>query len=248
MTTAEATSRNRPVTRIISFERTIRFQNERCIGCLEREHTCMTHCRQHLHLSPCLLHTCVSIRQPMPLSIGDSVDTNQGFRIGGNRLVHASQTSYSVSLHHASLPHISALARVQAPGPEQTSSVCLTCATLKKSGKRSCCARGGSWYNDCGPATELRFGHTWVEGLRACALNQVERHVMSGLEKPMVQPPNATTTRKISFIREISQHTSIAYQHTTDTGSNGVTAGSTGRNELAILAVFYSIFFSCSAP
>ena len=53
------------------------------------------------------------------------------------------------------------------------SSVCLACGTIKKSGKLSCCARGGSWFGDCA-ATVIadwfiaEVQHTWYEGIQAC--------------------------------------------------------------------------------
>ena len=48
------------------------------------------------------------------------------------------------------------------------SSLCSECATMKKSGKRSCCARGGSWFKNCGGTGDTHFDHTWLEGIRAC--------------------------------------------------------------------------------
>merc|ERR1719201_2057293 len=42
------------------------------------------------------------------------------------------------------------------------------CATFTQTGKRSCCARGGSWFQDCGNAG-AGAAHTWVEGMEACA-------------------------------------------------------------------------------
>ena len=42
------------------------------------------------------------------------------------------------------------------------------CATLKKSGKRSCCGPGGAWFKNCGNPGDPKFGHTWFEGLEAC--------------------------------------------------------------------------------
>ena len=45
---------------------------------------------------------------------------------------------------------------------------CPKCGTAKKSGKLSCCARGGSWFRKCGDALEANFDHTWVEGIQAC--------------------------------------------------------------------------------
>ena len=45
---------------------------------------------------------------------------------------------------------------------------CVECGTSKKSGKRSCCARGGAWFRNCGDVGDRRFDHTWVEGIQAC--------------------------------------------------------------------------------
>ena len=45
---------------------------------------------------------------------------------------------------------------------------CSKCGNMNKSGKISCCARGGSWYGYCGDPGDSRFGHTWREGIQAC--------------------------------------------------------------------------------
>ena len=45
---------------------------------------------------------------------------------------------------------------------------CPKCGTIKKSGKRSCCARGGSWFKKCGDADDAEFDHTWTEGIGTC--------------------------------------------------------------------------------
>ena len=47
-------------------------------------------------------------------------------------------------------------------------STCSKCGSTKKSSKRSCCARGGAWFKNCGDAGNPKFDHTWAEGLRAC--------------------------------------------------------------------------------
>lgn len=39
---------------------------------------------------------------------------------------------------------------------------------IKKSGKRSCCVRGGAWFNKCGDAGDTQFDHTWTDGINAC--------------------------------------------------------------------------------
>ena len=45
---------------------------------------------------------------------------------------------------------------------------CVNCGTSKKSGKRSCCARGGDWSENCGDAGDTKLEHTWIEGIQAC--------------------------------------------------------------------------------
>ena len=50
----------------------------------------------------------------------------------------------------------------------KTRNVCPKCATLKKSGKRSCCAPGGAWFNKCGNAGSRDVNYSWVEGMQAC--------------------------------------------------------------------------------
>ena len=45
---------------------------------------------------------------------------------------------------------------------------CLKCGVIKKSGKLSCCARDGAWFNKCGDRGDSKFEHTWLEGIRAC--------------------------------------------------------------------------------
>ena len=49
-----------------------------------------------------------------------------------------------------------------------SSYVCPKCGTAKKSGVSSCCARGGSWFKNCGDTVDTQFDHTWTEGIRAC--------------------------------------------------------------------------------
>ena len=45
---------------------------------------------------------------------------------------------------------------------------CPNCGTIKKSGKLSCCAPGGTWFETCGKVVDSNFGHTWSEGIEAC--------------------------------------------------------------------------------
>ena len=51
-----------------------------------------------------------------------------------------------------------------------SSNRCLKCSIFKKSGKHSCCARGGAWFKNCGDADDIQFDHTWAEGTKACKI------------------------------------------------------------------------------
>merc|ERR1712157_84473 len=45
---------------------------------------------------------------------------------------------------------------------------CPKCILIKKTGKRSCCYRGGAWFKKCGNPGDRNFEHTWNDGIRAC--------------------------------------------------------------------------------
>ena len=64
------------------------------------------------------------------------------------------------------------------------SSACPTCGTITKSGRMSCCGRGGSWFGDCGSAGNANVGHTWSEGIRACKVRQFQTVVRQQLRDP----------------------------------------------------------------
>ena len=49
-----------------------------------------------------------------------------------------------------------------------TTSACLQCGTMAKSGEMTCCGRGGSWFKNCGSAGNTRLRHTWYEGIQTC--------------------------------------------------------------------------------
>ena len=62
---------------------------------------------------------------------------------------------------------------VSKPKPASTStpaiaSVCTKCGTFKKSGRVSCCAPGGAWYNNCGGVGDSTVDHRWLEGVDVC--------------------------------------------------------------------------------
>ena len=70
------------------------------------------------------------------------------------------------------------------PTLNELSLACSKCGTSKKSGERSCCARGGSWFRNCGDESDGQFEHTWVEGIQACKSKCLE---------PEFVPPTPTS-------------------------------------------------------
>ena len=65
--------------------------------------------------------------------------------------------------------HLLAVATTASAFTKAISSVCSKCGTFKTSGINSCCASGGSWFQDCGDAGDDKFGHTWFNGILACS-------------------------------------------------------------------------------
>ena len=80
------------------------------------------------------------------------------------------------------------------------SPVCPKCGTIHKSGKISCCGRGGSWFKNCGTAGNTQLEHTWQEGIRACkartqsktAMGQQQLYDESG-KSPILTSIDAST-------------------------------------------------------
>lgn len=97
---------------------------------------------------------------------------------------------------------------------------CPKCATIKKSGKTSCCARGGSWYRNCGSGGNSKFGHTWSEGIRACkkrktaidqrlhAPQQLNTSTGAGVTPSSVSINTLTTTSDSTSTKYVSTFTS----------------------------------------
>ena len=60
-------------------------------------------------------------------------------------------------------------------------SVCSKCGNIGRSGKSSCCGRGGSWFGNCGSADNTKVEHRWYEGLEACK-TRTQLKTVSGVE------------------------------------------------------------------
>ena len=70
------------------------------------------------------------------------------------------------------------LIHVKTPTGTTTIAVCPSCGTIKKSGKKSCCGRGGSWFENCGGTGNAKYPHTWYDGIQACKTRSPSKAVI----------------------------------------------------------------------
>ena len=71
-------------------------------------------------------------------------------------------------LHSRNMYTRTEISAVMSPSLTTSGDACVKCGTTKKQGRHSCCARGGTWFKNCGGAGDSQFGHTWSEGVQAC--------------------------------------------------------------------------------
>merc|ERR1712224_883756 len=90
-----------------------------------------------------------------------------------------------------------------------SSTSCTKCGKIKKSGKNSCCGRGGSWFKDCGSGGNSKFGHTWSEGIRAC--KTLAQSSKTGIDQRYaMQQPNASTGPGVVNLKAITTAAKIS--------------------------------------
>ena len=85
--------------------------------------------------------------------------------ISGTRCRGLSPPRWLAKWEVASQPNTSSLIT-----PHVVSAInsCPNCGMFEKSGRVSCCAPGGAWYKNCGGASDINVGHSWIEGVEAC--------------------------------------------------------------------------------
>ena len=90
---------------------------------------------------------------------------------------------------------------------------CPKCGITKKSGKLSCCARGGSWFKTCGDSGDAQYNHTWIEGFRVCDIfasfdeivsTKLIHEVMLEYMQDIARQPNATKIHNFSQQQQTS--------------------------------------------
>jgi len=78
-----------------------------------------------------------------------------------------------------------------------TVSQCPTCGKIGRSGRSSCCGRGGSWYGNCGSSGNAETHHTWYEGLQICKTHSAigqQLVVVAQQESTDASPAKTSTT------------------------------------------------------
>ena len=114
----------------------------------------------------------------------------------------------------------------------ESTTVCPKCGTLQ-SGRRSCCARGGTWFDNCGDPNEDNFEHTWFEGIQSCE-NSSSSFLGEQKSHSMLHE-NAT----------IDQHVPDRKQLDDDSTYGGVTNAKCYEG-FAVVAAFSSLFYVLS--
>merc|ERR1712032_478070 len=115
-------------------------------------------------------------------------------------------------------------------------SICSKCGTIKKSGKRSCCAPGGAWFNNCGASDNSNTEHTWFEGMRACKDGV---SLFSGKEEsPFIILRNLTsTTQQLNGVEQQTIDSTFAAAYDVPAGNFK------DYEQLSHIVVFTSVLF-----
>ena len=96
------------------------------------------------------------------------------------------------------------------------STECPTCGAVEKSGKISCCGRGGAWFNTCGNVGNTQVRHTWREGIRACKARAQFKIAREQQSNPAQQldPLNGTVTAHCTLVLTVGQTFTITSTNT----------------------------------
>ena len=131
------------------------------------------------------------------------------------------------------------------PSVVSSSSVCTKCGTAKKSGKRSCCARGGAWFENCGDAGNTKFDHTWAEGIRVCKDLATSASVKSSVQTIMLHHVGVIDHPLNTFRSQAATHrqTNISHPGSMPNAVNTDFRDRTGLTKLVVCILIFSIIF-----
>ena len=114
-------------------------------------------------------------------------------------------------------------------------SICSKCGTTKKSGKISCCAPGGSWFENCGTSGNSNTDHTWFEGLQAC--KDVASLLLGKVESRLIIINQKTTKQQLNVVENLTTDSTLATAYDTPAGN------SKDIGQLSLVVVFTSVSF-----
>ena len=126
---------------------------------------------------------------------------------------------------------------ISTPVVTATTPLCPKCAAIKKSGRLSCCAPGGAWFNNCGTSGNSNTDHTWVEGMQACR-DMVS--LASGKAEPQFILVNQTiTTLQLNDVEYQNIDSTLVHVY------GGVTTWNSGNNDqISHIIVLFIVLLS----
>ena len=114
-----------------------------------------------------MLYRCPSAVAVTPKSVPDTTTTTP------------TSTPISASTQAGHAHHDLRMAKIQ------KIMACERCGTFKKSGKASCCAPGGSWYDKCGVVGDPSAQYTWFDGIKTCKKIKRKQKLVKKIMKDM---------------------------------------------------------------
>ena len=136
---------------------------------------------------------------------------------------------------------------IEAPATTSVSVIsskrCSKCGTVKKSGKISCCARGGDWFKKCGVAGDANFNHTWGEGIKVCegfAISLLEKARAEAYDAKFMTQPKSTSELRIVVPRDINTHSTDRVSYIDIVNGNDPAALA----KMTLLPLFWSFIYS----
>ena len=131
-------------------------------------------------------------------------------------------------------------------------SVCPKCVHIGKSGKMSCCGRGGSWFGTCGSGGRSTLEHTWYEGTRVCKawdqLKTITGYQLYGGQQSSTGSSNGTDTPNskavITAVKTLIFTSAKTARHTS--GSSLSTCQECAKPlNIVVYTTFVHLFISC---
>ena len=86
------------------------------------------------------------------------------------------------------------------------STKCPKCGTVRKSGKLSCCARGGVWFKKCRDIDDSKAAHTWVEGIQACNYFKSSPPIEAPVQAMIQHESLIAQVTNTTWIRNVLKH------------------------------------------